>query len=595
MGLKIKIGADSTELRKELKEADRSVRSFEREGSSALQQLGSAIGVDVNKVKELGDVFQGAGAKMAKAMGKGNDAVIKMGNVMKAVGGIASVAVAGIAIAWNSAKSAADSYYQTVEGQRSKAGLEAFQSAYQGIMDEAARTLTGGKEITFFEKFKRGWSEFKSIFNSFKTIQSQTQSPGLAGLTTLMAHLTAQSGARQSEEIAEKIYDVELKRSHNLAEIAKLDVKINENRLKSKNTLLSLTEQQEAQDAATAAMNDKLHLQLDIEQELVSLKQLLLSKSPSSKEEIMEVDQMLANIELIKASYYSAMNELAENGRRLAKEWRIAPKVDLTEGIKEAVDAIENEDIIVPIPVEYELKDKLEEVPGIDGQPILVPLEFTGSLTDSLLKLQEVANGNPISLPVVPTTLEEEIEQEWEHIQQLCTENPIEIPLMANVKQAEIDMLPSIVAFGESISYAVGEMVGNLVNGEDAWGNFSNAALSAFGDMAISVGKLAISTGLATEAIQASLETLQGWGAIAAGAALVALGAAVKTSAANIASGGYSSAPMSSNYNSSYQSGSFNDFYERNLEIVVKGELVAEGSQLKAIINNEDSRTRRTT
>ena len=115
--------------------------------------------------------------------------------------------------------------------------------------------------------------------------------------------------------------------------------------------------------------------------------------------------------------------------------------------------------------------------------------------------------------------------------------------------------------------------------------------------MAISVGKMAIQTGTATLGIKAALESLNGWVAIAAGTALVALGTAVKSSLSNIASGNYSatSSVASSVGSSQYSSSLSNGFSTREVNVKVTGVLTGSGSTLKAVINNEDKRTNRTT
>ena len=79
-------------------------------------------------------------------------------------------------------------------------------------------------------------------------------------------------------------------------------------------------------------------------------------------------------------------------------------------------------------------------------------------------------------------------------------------------------------------SEILGNLIGTLAGGGDAWGDFKNAALSAFGDMAIAVGKIAIAAGLVSEGIQAALKMGNPYVAIAAGAALIAIGSAVKSS-----------------------------------------------------------------
>ena len=108
--------------------------------------------------------------------------------------------------------------------------------------------------------------------------------------------------------------------------------------------------------------------------------------------------------------------------------------------------------------------------------------------------------------------------------------------------------------------------------------------------MAIAVGKMAIATGTATIGIKAALESLNGYVAIAAGAALVALGTAVKTGMSNIASGNYSaSASVAS---SGYHSAGMAEggYRTSSINIRVSGTLVGDGTQLKAVIDSENSR-----
>ena len=138
-------------------------------------------------------------------------------------------------------------------------------------------------------------------------------------------------------------------------------------------------------------------------------------------------------------------------------------------------------------------------------------------------------------------------------------------------------------------SELLGNLIGTLAGGGDAWGDFKNAALSAFGDMAIAVGKIAVAAGLASEGIQAALHMDNPYIAIAAGAALIALGTAVKSSLSAVASGDYSAA--GGGYSGSYGSGSSGGDYEtREVNVNVTGTLVANGDQLITVINNTNKK-----
>lgn len=162
------------------------------------------------------------------------------------------------------------------------------------------------------------------------------------------------------------------------------------------------------------------------------------------------------------------------------------------------------------------------------------------------------------------------------------------------VKRAIIDIRSELTNLAAEGASAIGSLIGDLINGENAWSNFGNAALEALGDMAVAVGKTIMQEGIAVEAAKLALTTMSGVGAIAAGAALVAIGSALKTSLKNAAAGNYSasSSVASSSYRGSSMTGGAS--YEQR-EIRVTGALVASGNQLIAVINNEDNRKSHTT
>ena len=148
----------------------------------------------------------------------------------------------------------------------------------------------------------------------------------------------------------------------------------------------------------------------------------------------------------------------------------------------------------------------------------------------------------------------------------------------------------------DMIGVSIGELIGDLATGGDAWSNFANTAIGAFGDMAISIGKMAISTGVATLGIKKALQSLNPYVAIAAGTALVALGAAVKAGLSNIASGSYSSSAnvaTAGGYGSTSMLGS--DFETREMKVEVTGTLRASGNELLTVIENENNRKKHTT
>ena len=157
---------------------------------------------------------------------------------------------------------------------------------------------------------------------------------------------------------------------------------------------------------------------------------------------------------------------------------------------------------------------------------------------------------------------------------------------VVNLTQEINDMLESSI---NRTAELMGNLIGTLASGGDAWGDFKSAALSALGDMAIAVGKIAIKTGVSMLGIQAALKMDNPYVAIAAGAALVALGAAVKSSLSAVASGDYSAGGGGYSGGSS-NTGSGSGYETREVYVNVNGTLQADGNQLIAVIQNTNKK-----
>ena len=174
---------------------------------------------------------------------------------------------------------------------------------------------------------------------------------------------------------------------------------------------------------------------------------------------------------------------------------------------------------------------------------------------------------------------------------------PVEIIVkkesVEEVKQTILDLSSAVTNMATEVGESIGNLFADLARGEDGWSSFANSAISAFGDMAVTVGKMAISTGVATLGIKAALESLNGYVAIAAGVALVALGTAVKSGLANVAGGNYS-ANSNVASSASYSSG-VDNFQQRDIYVNVQGVLRADGNQLLAVINNTEKKNNITT
>lgn len=175
-----------------------------------------------------------------------------------------------------------------------------------------------------------------------------------------------------------------------------------------------------------------------------------------------------------------------------------------------------------------------------------------------------------------------------------ATEVPVKAKLDTDSAKEVSVALSDILTTGfEAVGESLGGLLGDLVTGGDAWGNFADSALNALGEMAIQVGKIAVQAGVAMLAIKGALKLGNPYVAIAAGVALIALGYAVSAGLSNAGSG--TSTTSGDSYTASSSSTSVSNAYERELTVNVEGTLKADGNQLVAVINNVNDRKMHTT
>jgi len=335
------------------------------------------------------------------------------------------------------------------------------------------------------------------------------------------------------ERIENAIAALEARRSNNLVHIAELNAQITEQQEIARNAFKNgdMTTALAAQAKARELINEKAELQVPIEEKLASL--------------------------------YKAKNALTT-----------AELKDINKANQQAVKAFETQYAI------YEEIRKTQQLGGIEAIK-------TGPLDP---RKQNVSVGLALRKDDVNKFKEHVVAELGGGITLAIAIDPDSVQKIHDItKEIESAVEKLAVSVGESI----GEMMGALIKGEDPWQAFANSALSALGDMAVSVGKMAISTGVATLGIKAALESLNGYVAIAAGVALVALGTAVKSGLSSIASGNYSASTNVAS-SGSYSSG-INNYEQRDVYVNVTGTLRADGNELVAVLSNTNRKNKVTT
>lgn len=554
--LKVKATMDNSDLKKRAKESKEALRDFAKVGEDAVNSLGSAFGVNTGKIEQMMSAVRGLGENLSKS---GNTGVAALGNLLKGVNGL-SAGIAGISIGalvagFKALNDEAENFKTTLAGASIESSTTAYIDTYKQIIhDYVSAVGRAGAEaeasvkkagMTFGASFKAYFATGAYAAAFEPSIAASTQA--LDGYSKLIAEADAK--ATEAARINQEIFDLQREISDSAEKWAQLELDIAENKRIAYDSTVDISKRQEALLTTIEKINERYGEEAAIQARLAKLQTDYNALASSPIEDIDKENQLKAQTLRTAAAMEDKLRELSDKQKSITAE---AQKE--AEAREAALKAAK------------ELADSRAALADWGEKAVISnPIESPGA---------EAMTLPGISVPVTPvldTTAAIDLSQELESIMTSSFEN---------------------------IGMSIGNLVGDLATGGDAWSNFANTAISAFGDMAISVGKMAISTGAATLGIKAALESLNGYAAIAAGVALVALGAAVKIGLSNIASGNYGSAGAVATSTGSYGGSSSSlgtGFETRDITVNVKGTLRGEGNQLLAVIENENTRRNHTT
>ena len=551
--MKVTYISDSSKFVAGTRQAKAAVRDFQKTTDQALGQVADSFGVSSGKIGQLTSTVQGLGVEMTKS---GNAGVKAFGEMVAGLDKV-KLAVAGLGIgaaiaAFQALNRVAENFKNTVAGANIEMATAAYVSTYQQVfydMDSAQ-----GKAMANFmanlQKIKAGAG---AVVGSLLVGQTSDVSTAFMGLAspkfwkdTISGMKEANAAASQAEEITNRIYELERERSNKAVEIANTENRISELKNVIWDKSNSQVERSQALAEVQQLIRDKYTEQYDIESQIADLMEERNSLSASTPAQI-----DAANQQRIKAN-----NLVAQMNGELKSLLR--QQNSLTGSVKATTVALSEE---------AEAMLKVIQAQGIKE-------------TTNRVELQELG-ASGIQMPGATTAQNISLAGYTGEVQQ--------------VSRAIVDLKSSLSDLAVDGAAAIGALIGDLVNGENAWASFGNAAAGAIADMAIAVGKAIMQEGIAIEAAKLAMTTLSGVGAIAAGAALIAIGSALKTSLSNAAKGNYSaSASVAS---SSYGRGTSasRDYSGREFNVKVTGTLVGQGSSLVAVINNENNRRSHTT
>ena len=576
--LQLGIVADASGLKKGLDDSKAAVRDFQCAGSNALGALDNALGGAISKAKAIGSAMRGAAIEMGKLGNAGKAAGSLMSGAMATV--TTTIAGLGIGAAIASFKvlsAEAENFKTTVRGANIELATAAYVSTYKQVLHDANVSLGEGAA-----KAESAWKKFigtlgaqiKQTFISgaaFAGELTPTQSAEVVG-SLLGTTQKAADAAAQAEQHTNNIYNAQRELAKLQVVIANNDSKIADLRYKANLETYTAAERASFLAEAQQLINDKYDQQIELQKVIVANQQALSD---------LATDDLAAEDALINAKVALAQMDRSRNNelRELTEKQRTLNKLVTAErDERERVAALRSLMAANPLP-------------AIATIPLLQPLGPAQS--------GGVSVGLAVHPQVEPTEMQNFISSLKSGIVAGVGGTTVTVGIAADTSDL-VDvsgaLQSQLTELGVVTGDIIGGLIGDLATGGDAWSNFANGAVSAFADLAISVGKMAIQTGAATLGIKAALESLNPYAAIAAGAALVALGSALKTGMSNAASGSYSASANVASA-SSYSSGSSlgSDMYGREMTVKVTGRLEASGSTLAAVLDNEAQRHNRTT
>lgn len=573
--MKVVVGADTSQFDRGMRAVKSELRDFGKVSDGILGKLGEAVGIDTQQVERMSSAIRGMGRQMQESGSEGTAAFGKLLSSVSSLGaGIAALGIAGVVAGFKALNAEAENFKQTVAGANIELQTQAYISTFRQAMHDV--NVEVGESVAEAQAdWQKRWATFAPRLAATLAAAPGGTATGFAGAAVGQPQLQLQQQingeiqaavdkAERASEIAGELYNISRQQSDNTREIARLSADIAEQQLIARDYTYSVAERSAAIARAEELIKQKYALQLPLEQQKAALMDEQVGLTAST---VAETDA--ANQQAVRA--ISLEKQQAEELRSLTRTRNtlLNQQNKMNAGLQKELELQKQ---IAQSRADLAALDL--RLPGIAG-----PGAFSSA-------------GSTIGQTIDTTAFQGEITRA------LGSNAVIQLGVEID-KGSLIDLsrqVESIVSgLAVSLGAAIGGLVGDLMTGGDAWGNFATAAMSAFGDMATSVGKIAIECGVAALGIKAALETLGPTGAIAAiaaGTALVALGAAVKAGLSNVASGNYSA---TANVASGGYSSAGNNYETREVSVQVTGTLEADGDKLVAVISGANNKKGYTT
>ena len=548
--LKTIVTAETSDFKKGMRESKAALADFQKQGQRSLSEIASNLGGASGALGTLNGNITNATNLFRGLFRQSEAGLTNMRSSIAAVGGaLAGLGITAVITAFQELNREAQSFETRLQGVNLAASAKAYRETYRQALDDI--TGAGERTATWWEGFKDNWSrDWANITHPFASRDERN-----------WANATAQ----QAADLASERVDLNRELDASLVTQAQYQKEINEQLLIARDRSASKSERDAAQAKAVELINQKYDQQLDIATRILANQEAMDSLTKNTDAETRETYQAQANVLNIEAQRQQELTSMIRLENQIT-----GTKTSQAKAAKETQEAT-----ALTLAAATELVTKERELAELTKQNDLAKaaarFRLDGALPGVEGNLQASANALTVPALIKPVV-------DTEAAQKAVVE------LSSVIEQGVVGM-----------SEALGDLIGNLINGENAWQGFAQAGISVVADMLSTVGKAFITEGIGVEAAKLALKSGNGIAAIAAGSAMVALAAAMKTTMSNAAanwSGGGGAAVASSSYSSgSLSAGSV----AQTVNVRVTGTLTGEGSKLKAVLNNEDTRLATTT
>ena len=567
--MKVIFGADTKDFDKGAKQVKQGLKDLDKSSESMLSSLSNAFGVSSGKVEQMTSAVRGLGYKLVET---GNEGAKALGSVLAKIGplqaGIAGLGLAAAIAGFKQLKAEADNFKSTIDGMNLSMATSAYIATYKQMLHDL-NSDTGKQVAEAMDKWERGFGRFKAqIGATFTTAMGQDSKwydaitpSGLirAWNTVKGASQEAEAAAERNAGRASEMADLMKEQLTLNNEIKLIDRDIAEYRRQASDKSASAAERSAAEANYRQAVNDKYDKQANLQERMLNLQKAMDAEASNTFEETKKTAEMegaLIDIETARQNELRGIDRISNSiATATAKQAAAAQKA----------------------------REEAEAMAAVYSK-------WSGLGTVGTAGLQSVQGSvmGP-SMSILPQR--ESIEYFKETFQASLGDWTIAVgikPEKGAIMDFTTEVEQGLVSMATRTSEIMGNLIGTLASGGNAWGDFKNAAVSALGDMAIAVGKIAIKSGVAMLGIETALKMGNPYVAIAAGAALVALGAAVKSSLSSVASGDYSGG--GGGYSGDYSGSGGNGYETRDVKVYVTGSLEADGDKLIAVINNTNEK-----